>query len=159
MLSLPDPPDFAALAAAARLWDASQEDPLATGLDRRQMPRREVSAAVYLGVVPASCERLRLSRVPVTVFKPLSGAWAVNLAPAGVAVLAAEPLELRKRRWVRLDHVAARPTILPGRVEACEPLEDELGLLTYLIRLRFLVEDGDTSRRLGFLPRPQTAAA
>ena len=156
MLSLPDPPDFAVLAAAARARGSDLDDPLQSGLDRRQMPRRDVAAAVYLGVVPATCERVRLSRVPVTVFKPALGAWAFNLSPSGVAVLTAEPVEVRLRQWVRLDHVADRPTILPGRVEACDELDtSEDGL--YLLRLRFLMEDADISRRLGFLPRRAAA--
>ena len=150
MLSLPNPPDFADLAAAGRELDEQGQDPLRLGLDRRAMPRRSVAGAVFTGVVPRSCERVRLSRVPVTVFKPLRGGWAVNLAPSGVAFLMEQPLELRSRRWVRLDHLATRPTLLPGRVDACEPFEWGARTLS-LIRLRFLVENADTADRLGFL--------
>lgn len=155
-MSLPNPPDFADLAAAARELGEDDQDPLRLGLDRRSMPRRSVAGAVYIGVVPRSCERLRLSRVPVTVFKPLLGGWAINLAPAGVAFLMEQPLDLRSRHWIRLDHLASRPTLLPGRVDACEPLRHG-GRSLSLIRLRFLVENSDTADRLGFL-RPTVQA-
>jgi hypothetical protein len=148
MVSLLQPPDFARLAAAARELENPTVAPPLRCMDRRRTPRRDVGAPVYLGIVPKHCEHLRLSRIPATVFKPVSGAWAINLSVAGLAVLSETPLELRSRHWLRLDHLAIRPTLLPACVEASEPVADHL----HLVRLRFLVEDADTAHRLGFLP-------
>lgn len=141
-----NPPDFAALAAHA---DGARTDPQFSQhrpLDRRRVPRRAVHAAVYLGVVPANCERLRLNRIPVSVFKPLDAGWAIDLSTQGVAVLVPRAIEVGERHWVRLDHVANRPTILPARVVGCAPYDDGV----FHIRLGFTLHDESLASRLGF---------
>lgn len=150
MVSLRESPDFSLLSAhASQLDDDVLALPSIRSLNnRRGAPRRTVNAPVYLGVVPRGCDRLPLNRLPVTVFKPLDAGWAVDLSTAGLAMLTDHPIEVGQRWWCRLDHVAARPTILPCRINACDPLETDV----YRIRLRFLIEDPALEARLGFAP-------
>ncbi len=153
MLLLRHPPDFAALAAHA---DAARTDPQFRPpgpLDRRKTPRRAVHAAIYLGVVPAACEHLRLNRIPVSVFKPLDAGWAIDLSTQGVALLTAKPLEVGQRHWLRLDHIAHRPTIVPARVVGCVPFDQGV----FHARFAFLLDDASVTQRLGFVELDQVA--
>ena len=156
MLSLRQPPDFAALAAQAEQVDAERMDlpPIRAFTNRRSAPRRAVHAPVYLGVVPRGCDRYPLSKLPVTVFKPLDAGWAMNLSTSGLAMLTDHAVEVGQRRWCRLDHVAIRPTILPARITSCDPLEDKL----FRVRLTFMIEDASLEERLGFASATADAA-
>ena len=159
MLSLREEPDFSVLSDAAARVRADPEFTASLNasrrMNRRRAPRRDVDGPVYLGVVPANCERLRLTRIPVSVFKPHDAGWALDLSTQGLAMLSDKPLEIGQRRWLRLDALAARPTILPGRVVGCTPFDEGI----YHVRLSFLLHDPSLPQRLGFVDDPFFAVA
>ncbi len=146
MLTLRQPPDFTALAAHADSVRGIPNWRAPLRRDRRNDPRRHVHAPVYLGVVPPRCERAPLSRVPVSVFKPLDAGWAVDLSVAGLAMLSERPIEIGQRHWLRLDHVALRPTIVPARVLGCSPVDAGV----YHARFAYTLFDDSLPHRLGF---------
>ncbi len=172
MLAMRFPPDFSRLAALARVipgdrpWVprlARRELQAAIAFDRRRTPRRAVDAPVYLGAIPPMCEKLRLSRIPVSVFKPLDAGWATDLSTQGISLLCEKPVEVGGRHWVRLDHVAVRPTILPGRVVSCDPTAPDGSVAStpeaYRVRVAFLLQDPSVPARLGFVDDPMHAVA
>ncbi|MEM7577323.1 MAG: hypothetical protein AAF328_07580 [Planctomycetota bacterium] len=171
------PPDFSKLARLARtvpgdrpwvprLTRRNPELRKTVPFERRRLPRRSVDAPVYFGVIPPLCEKLRLSRIPVSVFKPLNGGWATDLSTQGLSLLCDKPVEVGGRHWLRLDHVATRPTILPGRIMSCEPVRhdaDETDETTstdaFRVRVAFLMSDPTIPERLGFVDDAITAVA
>ncbi|MEM1446519.1 MAG: hypothetical protein AAGF84_10710 [Planctomycetota bacterium] len=174
MLAMRFPPDFSKLARLARTVPGDRpwvprmgrrNSELASNVayERRRLPRRSVDAPVYLGVIPPLCEKLRLSRIPVSVFKPLDGGWATDLSTQGLSLLCEKPVEVGGRHWLRLDHVATRPTIIPGRIMSCEPVQREDGEPTpsegFRVRIAFLINDASIPYRLGFVDDPVTAVA
>ncbi|MEM1098279.1 MAG: hypothetical protein AAGH92_05765 [Planctomycetota bacterium] len=180
MLAMRNPPDFSELAKLARgvpsdrpwvprLGRRNPEIASNIAYERRRLPRRGVDAPVYLGVIPPLCEKLRLSRIPVSVFKPLDGGWATDLSTQGVSLLFEKPVEVGGRHWLRLDHVASRPTILPGRILSCEPVAPEGNdpeaegssspAEAFRVRIAFLLNDPTISERLGFVDDPMHAVA
>lgn len=129
MLSLRCPPDYAQLEAAAdRLTD---NDASSLAPNRRRDPRRAVRGEIHAGIVPGSCERLTLGRIPVSVFKPVWGGWAVDLSLSGLALVTDRRIPQAQRWWLRLDNFATRPTLLPAFAAGCRKLEPEFsaGLL------------------------------
>ena len=153
MLMLRQPPDFTALAAYADTIPHTPSMWAPLRRNRRNDPRRSVSAAVYLGVVPARCNRSKLPRIPVSVFKPLDAGWAIDLSVAGISMLAPKPVEVGQRHWLRLDHVALRPTIVPARVLECAPLDEGV----FHVRFAFTLYDDSLPGRLGFEKLSQVA--
>ena len=150
MLSLRCPPDFQLLeAVAGRLTD---NDASSLAPNRREDPRRSVRGPVHAGVIPGACERLTLGRIPVSVFKPVWGAWAVDLAVSGMAVVADRRLPQAERWWLRLDAFANRPTMLPAFVAGCRPLDPEEsgieGVPLFRVRFKFQVQSDDLFERL-----------
>ncbi|BAM02489.1 hypothetical protein [Phycisphaera mikurensis] len=163
MLSLREPPDFTRLQAEAeRLADneASSLPP-----NRRRDARRPVRGVVLAGTIPGPCERLTLGRIPVSVFKPAWGGWAVDLAVSGMAIVTERRLPQADRWWLRLDDFATRPTILPAFVAGCRPLESlagepgaaaspgeglaaPAGAPLYRIRFKFQISQAGLARRL-----------
>ncbi len=151
MLSLRSPPDFRSLEAAADRLTDNAASSLAP--NRRRDPRRPVQGAVFAGLIPGPCERLTLGRIPVSVFKPVWGAWAVDLSATGIALVCNRRSAQAERWWLRLDDFATRPTILPAFVAGCRPLDTAdqdpaSGETLFRVRFKFQIASPELVQRL-----------